>query len=205
MQAASPIIAAVLTVAGGMLVVWWQMHGMTADNRAVLERLTSAIQNSSELRKAVRWPLEGRWDYELQWESYFNVSSDPSNKSSQFFSKGLADIQLKSNQYQFLIGYENSVRDGRKLVTGVSTGFCDASEDGIPSPGSTINMGYSHRLGVSDALIGDQRIDFSKTPESRYEFIITDYEFDQSGVITVMHARFAVDQSRGNVKFTRQF
>ena len=199
------VVAAVVTIAGGIAVVWWQMHGIARDNQQVLEQLTSAVQNSAKLREAVRWPLEGRWDYSIEWDVYFDTESDPTRREQQFFSSGLADIQLQGSQYHMLLGYENATRSGTRLAVSVNTGIFEATADGLPSVGSRIDMGYSHRLGKVDVPIGESVVDFSNTPEGRYHYTITGYERGVDGDISTIHATFEVDQSKGAVVFTRLF
>ena len=197
------VLASVVTVAGGLLLVWWQTNDAVKKNEEAMREFQTAVRDSDELRGAVIRPLEGRWDYAVEWDVYFNVKPDPLDRSTQYFASGIADIHWRSGFYQLLLGYEISSRDNAKHAVSVNTGSFPAPDAGVPPRGTRMEMSYSHRLGLNESRGEDEGLDYSQTPENRYAYEITDYELDDGGRVQKILARFEVDQSKGDVVFTR--
>ena len=198
-----PLIAAIVTVFGTFGIVSYQSKVAMRSFQTAVKEFGETVRNSADLRRAVVRPLEGRWDYAVEWDVYFNVPSNPDERGEQFYSSGIADIHWGSGFYQVLLGYENGSRSGERYVVSVNTGSFSASTDGLPAVGTRIDMGYSHRLGRDDVLIGDKTIDYSDKPEDRYHYVIERLEMAPDGRITKIHASIELDTSKGIVTFSR--
>lgn len=197
------VLAAVVTVAGGLLLVWWQTSNAAKSNREAIDNFTNAVKSSDELRSAVIRPLEGRWNYHVDWDVYFNVETSADDRNGKFQSKGIADIHWRHGKYQVLLGYENSNGFGKKYAVSVNTGSFSAPVSGIPPAGTKIEMSYGHRLGLETANLGNEQVDVSEPPEDRYYYTVSELVFDSAGNASEIRATLDVDTSQGTVTFER--
>ena len=199
------VLAAIVTVAGGLLLVWWQTGQASSENKQMLVRFTETVQNSNQLRQAVLRPLEGRWSYSLKWETYFHRDSAVDSLNHSYESEGNADIRWYGGAYQILLGYENRDTGGNVYSVGVSTGTLRAPSGGLPAIGDAMIMRYAHRLSIGEIKDNTQGvIDYNKVPEKSYQYTIQSYELGSDGSIAKIHVRFETSQSKGNAVFTRE-
>ncbi|MEM6485561.1 MAG: hypothetical protein AAF662_11330 [Pseudomonadota bacterium] len=195
------VIAAVVTVAGGLLLVWWQTGKASDENKELLRGFTETVRNSDELRKAVLRPLEGRWIYRLKWDRYFERDAD---ENWIPVSEGAAEIRWDGSLYSILIGYENRDNKSGKLYSvGVSTGTLQTPPDGVPVAGNPIILRYLHRMSIGVLNEASGEVDYSAVPEKTYELKIKDAELGPDGRVSRILAEFDVPISRGDVEFRR--
>ena len=198
-----PLTAAIVTVTGTLAIVYWRSNVAMQSNQTVVKEFRDTVRNSNDLRRAVIRPLEGRWDYAVEWDVYFNIPSNPDERSETFYSSGIADIHWRGGFYQVLLGYENASRNGERYVVSVNTGRFAAPSDGLPTIGTRIDMTYAHRLGRDDVSIGDATVDYSSKPEDRYHYVIERIQVGPEGRVEAIHASMEVDTSKGTVTFSR--
>jgi len=198
------VLASIITVAGGLLLVWWQTNKSSEETKDLLQDFSLAVQNSAELRDAVLRPLEGRWVYELKWDKYFTQETGNESSEKLFVSEGTADIRWDGLSYNILLGYEN--RDdntGEIYSVGVSIGTLKTDMDGIPKEGDAMFMRYAHRLGSRGIQDGDQVTDYSNVPEKTYNYEIKHVEQSEDCEVLSMKAQFKVSLSEGTAIFTK--
>lgn len=198
------VIAAVITVAGGLLLVWMQTSQATRYTQDILQDFKAAVSDSIELRKAVVKPLEGRWNYRLDWDTYYNVSADSNDPLRNYFSQGIAEIRWEGpRKYAILLGYENTNDNDTTFSVSVNTGNLITSEaSGLPKIGENFEMYYAHRLAAKDIETDGKKIDYTKT-ENYYFYTIENFEFDSTGRVCRMTANYDENGSRGKATFTR--
>lgn len=193
----SPVLAAVITVAGGLALVQYQASEASRE-------FTTAVKNSDQLRDAVLMPLEGQWSYDLEFEEYYRVPRHPSDTEKQFNSEGRAMIAWDGRVYRILLGYHNFNRDGRDFSVSVNLGQLSAApSDGLPAVGSVMRMDYVYRMGAEDIVLDGRTINYSSTLEAEYEYTIEGLEYRRDGKVGQIAARYDGDQSGGRVVFTR--
>lgn len=195
----SPVVAAVVTVAGGLYLTELSSRETAERATAELKNLAGSVRDSRELRRAVLRPLEGHWRYDLEFDRYFNVETDQDKVASQ----GVASIVWSDGGYRILLGYANAHEDGTKISVSVNEGSFPAGADGIPEKGTPIEMRYVHRMGASSAVVGAEPIDASRPREDRYHYEIRDYEGTRPGRVDKIYAHYPGQQSSGRVVFTR--
>lgn len=200
------LIAAVVTVAGGLLLVWYQTSGASRKSQALLERFQATVRDTDELRKAVLRPFEGRWDYSMEWDTYFDVDSvkETDNKAGQFFGVGVAHFEWINERYRVLLGYENKTRAGDVLSVSFNTGEVNADADGHVDQGTKITMNYLYRMGVEDYDLNGKVVSTTQTTERGYHYTIETVELDETGRGTKIVARYELDHSKGQVILTRR-
>lgn len=198
------VLASIITVAGGLSLVWWQTNKSSEETQELLRDFSLSVQNSAELREAVLRPLEGRWSYEVTWDKYFNQATGNKSVERLFVSEGTADIRWDGLSYNILLGYEN--RDdntGDLYSVGVSIGTLATDMEGVPKRGDSMFMRYAHRLSAGKKQEGDQLVDYSRVPEKTYTYRITDIILDDEGNVAELRAVFEVSISHGEVVFTK--
>lgn len=193
----SPVLAAVITVAGGLALVQYQASEAGRE-------FTTAVRDSDQLRDAVLMPLEGQWSYDLEFDEYYRVPRHATDTKRQFNSEGRAMITWDGRVYRILLGYHNFNRDGRDFSVSVNIGQLSADPaDGLPTDGSAMRMDYVYRMGADNITIDGRTIDYSNTLEAEYEYTIEGIEHRRDGKVGRMTARYDGDQSGGAVVFTR--
>ena len=198
------VIAAVITVAGGLLLVWMQTSQATRDTQVILQDFKEVVSDSIELRKAVVKPLEGRWNYRVDWDTYYNVSADSNDPLRNYFSIGIAEIRWEGpRKYAILLGYENKNDDDTIFSVSINTGHLITYEaSGLPKIGEKFQMFYAHRLAAKDIETDGKNIDYTKT-ENYYFYTIENFEIDSTGRVCNITANYDEMGSRGSVTFTR--
>lgn len=198
------VLASIITVAGGLLLVWWQTNKSSEETQELLRDFSLAVRNSADLREAVLRPLEGRWAYELEWDEYFNQETGEEDSSKLFVSEGTADIRWDGLSYNILLGYENrDDKTGDLYSVGVSIGTLEGGMEGIPEVGDSVFMRYAHRLSTGKKIQNGETVDYSRVPEKTYTYKITDIILEDDGSVSQIKAFFEVSISRGIVTFTK--
>ena len=196
-----PLITLILTV----IVLVYSERRQTAKVIDELGEFEEAITTADTLREVVTQPLEGRWEYSIDWDSYYDFET-AEDEDIDFVSDGVSFIQWDLGTYHFLVGYENRSRVPIKYVVSVNEGTLSAKNGGLPPIGAKINMSYSHRLGLPDQTIRGRTVDFSKRPEDKYAYVITGYDIDpRSQLVTKIRCTLEIPNSRSaEVIFSRK-
>ena len=108
-----------------------------------LAELQVTIRDTNELREALRKPLEGVWEYKLEFPKYFG-------QETPYISTGKAIIVWRhaSSDYEVYIGYGVKQQWGaEEVVTGFLSGTLRANPDGWPDEPFALPMRYTHRTG----------------------------------------------------------
>jgi hypothetical protein len=108
-----------------------------------LDELQITIRDTNDLRESLRKPLEGLWEYKLEFAKYFG-------QESPYISTGKAIIiwQPTSNDYGVYIAYGVKQQWGvEEVVTGFLSGTLRTNGDGWPEEPFDLPMRYDHRTG----------------------------------------------------------
>jgi hypothetical protein len=108
-----------------------------------LDELQVTVRDTNELRESLRKPLEGVWEYKLEFTKYFG-------KEEPYVSTGTAIIVWRpaSNDHEVYIVYGIKPKWGvEEVVTGFISGTLRTNGDGWPEEPFEIPMRYIHRTG----------------------------------------------------------
>jgi hypothetical protein len=108
-----------------------------------LDMLQVTIRNADDLRESLRKPLEGVWDFKLEFSKFFG-------QEAPYISTGKAIIvwRAASNDYVVYVGYGIKQQWGtEEIVTGFASGTLRANGDGWPVEPFEIPMRYDYRTG----------------------------------------------------------
>ena len=111
-----------------------------------LNELQVTIRDVNDLRESLAKPLEGVWDYKLEFAKFFG------DKDKPYESNGKAIIIWHSagNYYDVYIGYGIKYQWGTEdVVTGLISGTLRTDEEGWPEQPFELPMRYDHRTGKS--------------------------------------------------------
>lgn len=156
-----------------------------------LQTVTIAIRDAEDIRLALQKPLEGIWQYRLDFSRYFG-------QSSVYVATGTAIFlwDPAKQRYQAFIGYSISQEyKTEKIVTAFLEGALRADELGWPSEGFEISLKYLERTAVAE---------FASPPAA--SFVFTDGRYDKStdGKRAVrLTAHYENPRSLGTVTFSR--
>lgn len=197
------VIAAVVTVAGGLFLVWWQTASSGRETKAMLDRFSRTVRESDQLRAAVLRPLEGQWVYTMDWEVYFDIEEQAGTREGEFIGEGLASFNWEHDQYRILLGYRNRTRAQKVLAVSVNTGTLVGDSVGIVGAGAKMRMSYLYRKGVEGEDVAGQSLSTDAITEQAYEFGIESVKYDPSGSAEEIVASYVLDHSRGKCTFRR--
>jgi hypothetical protein len=143
-----------------------------------LQTVTVAIQDTEDIRNALKKPFEGVWQYRIVFSRYFG-------NEATYISSGTAIIlwEPAKQQYQIFIGYSISKEwEKEKLVTGFLGGNFLADGQGWPSENFEMPMRYLERTSVGEfnnpnaAGFSFTKGSYKKSPDGKQvEQIFADY------------------------------
>jgi hypothetical protein len=166
-----------------------------------LQRIEQNFRKLSDLRKALRMPLEGIWDYHVEYTKYFGK-----DKPHRKISEGIAVFLWTDGPptgYNFFVGggIQEYGREGPHIVTHVIKYFLKTDSLGNPTAGCSAHGTYK--------AITSSNQDFSISGEPDIELF--DGKFDTTDTNFIERIRFKfqpawmdpLQQTIADVTFTR--
>ncbi len=184
-------------VAGAFTLIVLYIQGNFA-----IRRLRSALATPETIRESVRLPVEGRWDYEMEYDEYDGVRPGDEGCVAVYRSDGIADFTWNGH-YSILLAYE--VKNGLDQIVTISIckGMLIHKKDTmLPKKGDKMVFHYSHRLGIRRK--SGENVSLLETPERKFFFELTSVRTDAKGSVRSMVASYAVQDYKGTARFTRR-
>lgn len=145
-----------------------------------LQNIEHNFRNLTDLRKALRTPLEGLWDYHVEFTKYFGTTT-PHRK----VSGGVAVFLWNDGPtpgYEFYVGggIQEHGKEGQPIVTYVIRYFLQTDSLGNPTPGLSAHGAYKARTS------SDPTFSISGDPDLE----LYDGKFDRSATNTISKMTF---------------
>jgi hypothetical protein len=219
------VLANVIIAIGAVGVVLVQGVQLADKHDKQLDSIQEMLIDTGSLRRALDRPMEGWWDYEIEYAQFHGLSWIENEQRAQFTGYGTAVFMYDEGKghYDILLSY--LIANGLdSIVVAARTHGYTAQVGKVIVPGDRIRMDYAGRLGLdlNEMLAGlelpvdsdgnPQQFSAEKAKEPHIVWTVVDdpddakddIEFDREGRITKFYARYEGSLSKGMVVFQRR-
>lgn len=224
MAALITVIANVVIAIGAVGVVLVQGVQLSDKHEKQLRHIENVLVNTGSLRRALNRPMEGWWNYDVEYSRFHGLAWREDDKRTQFSGYGTAVFTYDEGKehYDVLVSYLISNGLDELVVAARTEGYTDVGK--VLQPGDEITMDYKGRLGLdldeflegvelpTDDLGETQKYSAEKTKEPYITWTVIDdpdnpdddLKIDREGRVAEFTAIYKGSVSEGVVTFTRR-